>query len=199
MKIVITGKGGQGSVLLTRVISVAASLEGRTVISTETHGMAQRGASVISFIKMGDFLSPLIRKGTAGCAFCVLESESSRAVSYLAPKATLFLNSASFSPLEAVETHIEKAGIRVINVNADEEAAALGNARGSNLFLLGYSLPFLPELAKLEAVKDAIRKVLRPQLWDTNLAIVEHAYHRGAQVKTSEEYERDQVLRAGNR
>lgn len=68
--IVFAGSGGQGIILLTRIIGSLLVEKGYSVISTETHGMATRGGSVLSFMKIGDFESPFVRYKSAD--ICVL-------------------------------------------------------------------------------------------------------------------------------
>ena len=60
-QIVISGVGGQGVIFVTRILAEAAIRKGFSVFTSETHGMAQRGGTVISHLKVGDFSSPLIR------------------------------------------------------------------------------------------------------------------------------------------
>ena len=64
--IVLCGVGGQGTVLASKLIAAAAMKKGISVMSAETIGMAQRGGSVFSHIRLGEHLhSPMIAKGTA--------------------------------------------------------------------------------------------------------------------------------------
>ena len=65
MQIAITGRGGQGVLFLTRILSECALDMGLEVIASETHGMAMRGGSVISTLKVGPFRGPLIGSGQA--------------------------------------------------------------------------------------------------------------------------------------
>ena len=69
-QIIVSGLGGQGALTLTRLLAEAAAALGLPVITSETHGMAQRGGTVISMIKVGPFRGPLIPAGrrTAGCS-----------------------------------------------------------------------------------------------------------------------------------
>ncbi|MDP7346499.1 MAG: 2-oxoacid:acceptor oxidoreductase family protein, partial [Anaerolineales bacterium] len=60
LKLIITGLGGQGVVFLTRMISNTAVALGQPVMVSETHGMSQRGGSVISHVKIGGSEAPLI-------------------------------------------------------------------------------------------------------------------------------------------
>ncbi|NLA39460.1 MAG: indolepyruvate oxidoreductase subunit beta, partial [Methanomicrobiales archaeon] len=74
--ILIVGIGGQGTVLASNVLGEACIIEGRSVRSAETHGMAQRGGSVESHIRIGGKFGSLITPGTADIliAFDLLEA-----------------------------------------------------------------------------------------------------------------------------
>ncbi len=64
-QIIVSGLGGQGAVTLTRLLGEAALKMGLPVLTSETHGMAQRGGTVISMVKVGPFRGPLIPAGSA--------------------------------------------------------------------------------------------------------------------------------------
>jgi indolepyruvate ferredoxin oxidoreductase beta subunit len=64
-QIIVSGLGGQGALTLTRLLAESAAAAGLSVITSETHGMAQRGGTVISMIKVGPFRGPLIPAGEA--------------------------------------------------------------------------------------------------------------------------------------
>jgi indolepyruvate ferredoxin oxidoreductase beta subunit len=64
-QIIISGLGGQGALTVTRLLAETAAAAGLAVITSETHGMAQRGGTVISMIKVGPFRGPLIPAGQA--------------------------------------------------------------------------------------------------------------------------------------
>ena len=74
-QIVISGVGGQGVLFVTRLLAEAAIGCGLPVLTSETHGMAQRGGTVISHFKVGEFYSPLIRSGQAD-GLIALKSEN---------------------------------------------------------------------------------------------------------------------------
>ena len=93
MQIAITGRGGQGVLFLTRILTECALDLEQEVIASETHGMAMRGGSVISTLKVGPFRGPLIGSGQAD-VMLVLDEGSMETFSYLLSKdGTLFLNS----------------------------------------------------------------------------------------------------------
>ena len=64
-QLIISGVGGQGILFITRLLAETAIEKGFHVLTSETHGMAQRGGIVISHLKIGGFSSPLVRPGQA--------------------------------------------------------------------------------------------------------------------------------------
>ncbi len=126
MQIAITGRGGQGVLFITRILSECALELGLDVIASETHGMAMRGGSVISTLKVGNFKGPLIGSGQAD-VMLVLDAGSMEAFYHLLSEGgTLFLNAASS------DTHP--------CIDATRLAADMGNAVMANLVLLGFAL-----------------------------------------------------------
>lgn len=64
-QLIVSGVGGQGVLFVTRLLGHAGMEEGHNVLTSETHGMAMRGGTVISHVKIGPFMSPLVREGQA--------------------------------------------------------------------------------------------------------------------------------------
>jgi indolepyruvate ferredoxin oxidoreductase beta subunit len=88
----VTGVGGQGTVLLSRVIGMAAMKRGLDVRGTETIGMAQRGGSVVSHLRMGIGIhSPLIPPGKADLVIAFEPGEAVRVLSFLAESGKLLM------------------------------------------------------------------------------------------------------------
>ena len=82
--ILICGVGGQGTVLAAKVLSQAAISKGERVLSAETIGMAQRGGSVTSHVRIGqDVFSPLISKGQADMIIAFEAAEAVRNIDFL--------------------------------------------------------------------------------------------------------------------
>ena len=82
--IILCGVGGQGTVLASKLIAAAAMEKGIPVMSAETIGMAQRGGSVFSHVRMGENLySPMIAKGTADMILGFEPGETVRMLPYL--------------------------------------------------------------------------------------------------------------------
>ncbi|MDX9822298.1 MAG: 2-oxoacid:acceptor oxidoreductase family protein, partial [Syntrophales bacterium] len=91
-QIVISGTGGQGVLFVTRVIAEAALREGYPVLTSETHGMAMRGGTVISHVKIGDFRSPLIRTRQADVGLFLAAENLAVHGRYLRPEGRACVN-----------------------------------------------------------------------------------------------------------
>jgi len=92
-QIIVSGIGGQGVLFLTRVIAQVAVNRGIPVLTSETHGMAQRGGTVLSTIKIGEFASPLVRTGQADLGLLLWEENFPVHQSLLRDTGTLIINS----------------------------------------------------------------------------------------------------------
>lgn len=145
-QIVVCGLGGQGILFLSRLLGEAARIDGQEAISSETHGMSQRGGAVDSHVKIGGFRSSLVRRGQADVAFVLDPSRTAAASDFLREGGACFVDAPS-APGE---------GVRWIDAAA--VARGVGNPRGSNLVLLGFASAAVPGLfpprkALLEAVE----------------------------------------------
>jgi indolepyruvate ferredoxin oxidoreductase beta subunit len=143
LQMVIAGLGGHGIIFMTRVLVEGLYRSGHPVISTETHGMAMRGGSVISQVKIGDHQSPLIRYGEADILLGTSPVEAQRNLPFLKKGGTVI---------------VDANGQGGHCVDASGIAHRLGNPRGGNLVLLGFALARLgPPISAqpfLEAIKD---------------------------------------------
>jgi indolepyruvate ferredoxin oxidoreductase, beta subunit len=131
-QLIISGVGGQGVLFVTRLLAEAAIKKGLPVFTSETHGMAQRGGTVLSHFKVGDFSSPLIRPKQAD-GLLVLKAENLGAhKSFLKAKGWAVANGDNVS--QAV------AEIPVNSIDADSLAQKIGNPKAVNLIVLGFAL-----------------------------------------------------------
>ena len=128
-KIVFCGVGGQGIILLTRFIGEVLTKSGFKVISTESHGMATRGGSVISFMKIGNFKSPLIKASDADIAVVLHPDELDRALFY-AKKDALLIGS---------NLKKQNLGVKVVELSKIMENAGI-NKKFSNMVCAGILL-----------------------------------------------------------
>ncbi|MBW1923939.1 MAG: indolepyruvate oxidoreductase subunit beta [Deltaproteobacteria bacterium] len=136
---VLSGLGGQGILFMTKVLAQAALKKGCRVMGAETHGMAQRGGSVVSHLRLGDSKGSLVRTGTAHFLLSLDESEAYRNLPFLAPGGALYANAGPRSfPRGEVRAYLEKKGIRWRAMEATRAAVDLGAPLSSNLALLGF-------------------------------------------------------------
>ena len=92
-ELILCGRGGQGIVFLTRLIGEIVTAKGLDVISSETHGMAVRGGSINSHLRIGPFSSSLIRLGRADFLVSLDASETANNRHYLRPDGQIVENS----------------------------------------------------------------------------------------------------------
>ncbi len=176
LQMILSGVGGQGILFSTRIFTTLALEQGYNVIGSETHGMAQRGGSVISHLKIGDYSSPLVRQGTADILLSFDRDEAYRTLGFLKRGGLCFVN----SPKEdfwdpGIKGYLEKNEIRAYSFPADKVALALGAPRSANLALIGYALSVPDVPFTYEDIKETIVRVSPPRFRDVNL----HAFDTG--------------------
>ena len=110
MQIAITGRGGQGVLFLTRILCECALEMGLGVIASETHGMAMRGGSVISTLKVGEYRGPLIGSGRADVMLVLDPGSHDTFAHLLSPRGVAFLNTGA----ENSHPHLDATGKRLI-------------------------------------------------------------------------------------
>jgi indolepyruvate ferredoxin oxidoreductase beta subunit len=155
-QIVILGLGGQGILFVTKLLAEAAMVEGRDVITCETHGMAQRGGSVESHVKIGPFQGPLVRRGHADAVIALDPARAADAEAWT--RGPRFVDSKT--PLDGARC-FDAAGV----------AKSLGASRGANIALLGFAASTAPEhFPKRESILAAIERLSPPKALEANRA-----------------------------
>lgn len=153
--ILIAGVGGQGTILTGRVIAALAIAEGLDVKTAETHGMAQRGGSVITHVRIGEKVySPLIPKGDGDILISFEKLEALRWLPFLSPRGTVIVNTQELEPLpvltglavypDQILEEIEEKVDRLIAVDALSIDPVTSNPRMVNTFLLGILARIMP-------------------------------------------------------
>lgn len=146
--VLIVGVGGQGILLASRLLASAAIAAGFDVKISEVHGMAQRGGSVVTHVRLGTKVhSPLVEMGTADFVVAFEKLEALRWLPYARPGATVIVNDLEIPPLavilgaERYPTDIARrlaaGGRRVVLVDAQGMARSAGNARCANTAIMG--------------------------------------------------------------
>ncbi|MGN0638103.1 MAG: indolepyruvate oxidoreductase subunit beta [Huintestinicola sp.] len=146
--IMIVGVGGQGSLLASRLLGNVLLAKGFDVKVSEVHGMSQRGGSVVTYVKYGDEVcSPVIEKGEADVIISFEMLESARWLPYLKKGGKLITSTQQLDPMpvitgaaqypEDIAAKIKEMGVEVTAVDALGLAEQAGNAKASNVVLMG--------------------------------------------------------------
>lgn len=177
--ILLCGVGGQGTVLASKLIAAAAMREGHTVHSAETIGMAQRGGSVTSHIRIGDDIgSPLIPFGSADMILAFEPAEAVRNLHYLKPDGVVIVNSTPVKPTTeslnetgydgAKEVEYIKTKCNCVVIDGEALCAPFGSARYLNMIELGAvsatGMLGIPE----ETLLAELETQVKPQFVETN-------------------------------
>jgi indolepyruvate ferredoxin oxidoreductase beta subunit len=176
--IVIAGVGGQGVLMASKVLAESALASGMDVKQNEVHGMAQRGGSVISFVRIGQkVFSPIVMPGTADILISFEPLEALRYVHYLKPGGMLVYNTVTINPStvasglatypDDVNEQIHKACDNAHGIDALAVAQQAGNSKAVNMVMVGAvvkSLPFDPKI-----VEDVVKEISRDKGVDVNM------------------------------
>ena len=125
----------------SRVFSELGLQLGLNVMGSETHGMSQRGGSVIAHLKLGQFQSPLVRRGAADILYSLEENETYRNLKFLREGGLCFANlDRSHRFDRKVLSHLKKKKITFQAFDASEAALKIGSILAANIVLIGYSV-----------------------------------------------------------
>lgn len=182
--ILICGVGGQGTVLAAKVLSQAAISGGEHVLSAETIGMAQRGGSVTSHVRIGqDIFSPLIPYGQADIIIAFEAAEAVRNIQYLKKGGMVIVNKKVVQPTTASLTgvtfseekmleYLNKVAGEVVAVDTQEACSALGSSKVVNMVLLGAACK--TGLINKDELKAALKLLVKPDFYELNCKAVDY-------------------------
>ena len=182
--IMIVGVGGQGTLLTSRVLGGVMLDGGYEVKMSEVHGMAQRGGSVVTFVRYGDeVFEPIVEEGCADVLIAFEKLEALRYAHFLKKDGVIIVNDQRMDPMPVVmgaakypDNIIEDLSRdhRVISVDAMSEAKKLGNSRVFNVVILGVAakhMEFTPD--QWNAV---IERTVKPKFIEINKKAFETGY-----------------------
>lgn len=145
--LVIVGVGGQGTLLSSKILGFAALRAGSQVKVSEVHGMAQRGGSVITHVRVGDQVhATLVTEGRADYVLAFEALEAARAACFLKPEGMMIVNTQRILPMPVIMGAVPYPADpleAVCKTNKVEKMDALamaveaGNQKAVNLVLLG--------------------------------------------------------------
>jgi indolepyruvate ferredoxin oxidoreductase beta subunit len=168
--VMIVGIGGQGTILASNILGEACMIERRHVKGAETHGMAQRGGSVESHIRIDGMFGPLIPPRQADLVISFDLLEALRYSHYLKSEGTIVANRHLVLPTSVYTQNLEAPSeTEIVNalkkfhlclLDADHIAQEAGSPLSANVVMLGaasHTLPLAPD-SLLEAVKRLVPK-----------------------------------------
>lgn len=177
INILIVGVGGQGTLLASRVLGEYAIQNGKDCKLSEVHGMAQRGGSVVTHVRMGEKIySPIIAEGQADIILAFEKLEAARWRHYIKKDGVIVVNDAEIPPLPVItgavkypHDVIESAvieGKKVIIVDAQKVALEAGNIKTVNTVMIGAMAKNLG--FSYEKIEAAIQKVVPQKALEVN-------------------------------
>ncbi|MBQ3106294.1 MAG: indolepyruvate oxidoreductase subunit beta [Eggerthellaceae bacterium] len=193
LNVLLAGVGGQGTVLAAKVLAQAAQEKGWQVRTAETIGMAQRGGSVTSHVRMGndgeEVHAPLVAQASAQLVIAFEPGEAARVLPYVAPGGTLVTATTAIQPVTAA---LSKAPYRAADMVAGIRASLardsrlvtvddavllekLGNRRALNTLLLASALSTGCVPLSLDDLRCAIASCVKPQFVELNLQAIDLA------------------------
>lgn len=183
--IMIVGVGGQGTLLTSRILGGITRLAGYDVKLSEVHGMAQRGGSVVTFVRYGDKVAePIVEEGQADVLIAFERLEAKRYAHFLKKDGVLIVNNERMDPMPVVigaaeypEGIIEELSSKynVLSVNAMDEARKLGNTRTFNVIVLGAAAKHM-DFKKEDWIK-VIENTVPAKTIDINVKAFEAGYN----------------------
>ena len=187
--ILICGVGGQGTVLASKIIAAAAMEEGSPVHSAETIGMAQRGGSVTSHVRIGgEAFSPLIPFGGADMLLAFEPGEAVRNLRYLKKGGIAVVNTSAVKPVteSLKETGYDgsemiaylKEKCSCIFVNAEEVCRPFGSTKFFNIIMLGVAAGS----GHLGLEKDTLLKQIEQRVPSRFLDVNLRAFQTGIEI-----------------
>lgn len=179
--IVLCGVGGQGTVLASKLVAAAAMVQGKKVMSAETIGMAQRGGSVFSHLRVGDELySPMIAEGTADLILGFEPGETVRMLPFLKKDGQVIVSSRAVMPVTAslaatdynaenMLAYLRKKVHKLLIVDTDAACRELGSAKVMNVLMLGAAIHSGALDLRMEDIEETLRNRLPAKVIDMNL------------------------------
>lgn len=178
--VILCGVGGQGTVLASKLISYAAMAKGEEVKSAETIGMAQRGGSVTSHVRMGEgAFSPLIPEGRADVMIAFEPAEAVRNLAYLKQDGVVVVSKKAVKPVTAslsakvyegkdMLDYLEKKVQRLVVVDGERAASELGSSKALNVVLLGAAIASNEIDISMEEIRSAIKEKVPEKFHELN-------------------------------
>lgn len=176
--IMIVGVGGQGSLLVSKLLGHVLLSQNYDVKVSEVHGMSQRGGSVVTYVRYGDKVySPIIDKGQADVIISFEKLEAARYMNYLKKGGKIVVSDQEIDPMPVItgaaeypENLIEKmkaAGADIDDMDALSLAMEAGSPKAVNIVLMGRVSRYFPEISE-EAWLTSLEACVPPKFLEMN-------------------------------
>ena len=192
LNIMLTGVGGQGTVLAAKILAQAALEKGWQVRTAETIGMAQRGGSVVSHVRIGNegerVWSPLVPKGDADLIVAFEPAEGARVLPFLSPSGVLVTATTPVQPVTAalskepyraqkVLAHVEAllGAVRFVSVDDALLTERAGSRKVLNAILLAKAVQMGHIPITVEDVRAALPSCVKSRFVEMNLRAIDVA------------------------
>jgi indolepyruvate ferredoxin oxidoreductase beta subunit len=189
IQMIISGVGGQGVLLVTRIFAAFALREGYPLIGSEDHGMSQRGGSVMTHLKIGNFDSPVVKKGSADILLSLEKTEAYKTLYYLKPSLNgregglCFINAPDPNYMnQGIKSYLKEKGIETYVFGADQLARETGSVQSANIALIGFASAHPRFPFSLDKLRDAIEQVTAQKFREVSLKIFEKAFQEGQKL-----------------
>ncbi len=186
IQMIISGVGGQGVLLVTRIFAAFALREGYPLIGSEDHGMSQRGGSVMTHLKIGNFDSPLVKKGSADILLSLEKNEAYKTLHYLRPSSNgrkgglCFVNTPDSNSMnQEITAYLKERGIETYLVGADQLAREMGSPQAANIALIGFATSHPRFPFPHDKLREAIERVTPQKFREVSLKIFEKGFLEG--------------------
>ena len=184
--IVLCGVGGQGTVLASKLIAAAAMDKGLYVTSAETIGMAQKGGSVFSHLRVGKEVgTPMIARGTADLIIAFEPAEAVRMLPFLRRDGRMIVNSHAVKPVTSVLKDSGYDGREMIDylkknvdnltvIDCEMACREIGSPRVTNMVLLGAAVRSGALDFTMDEIAETMKKIVKPQFLEANIAALNY-------------------------
>lgn len=185
--ILLCGVGGQGIVLTSKLIAAAAMEKGYSVMSAETIGMAQKGGSVFSFLRVSDdeLYCPMFPKRSADLIIGFEPAETVRMLPYLKEGGCIVMNSHPVMPVTAalggsdyngseMIGYLQKNVSKLIVIDGEKACREIGSPKVLNMVMLGTAVRSGVLPVSSDEVRSAMLKMVKPQFHELNSKALDH-------------------------
>jgi len=189
IQMIISGVGGQGVLLVTRIFAEIALKEGYPLIGSEDHGMSQRGGSVMTHLKIGNFDSPLVKKGSADILLSLEKNEAYKTLPYLKPATNgqdgglCFINAPDSDSMDKqIRAYLNERGIEIYTFGADQAAREMGSVQSANVALIGFASAHSRFPFSYDRLRVSIERVTPQRFREVSLRIFDRGFLEGKKL-----------------